>query len=152
MLLESFVTDRLNRNLTSIPWQKSWIDSSAYQFVEDTQKSVFFAVEKTETHYACLKSMQGNRTPQNIFNIGLISCGMLSRCSLKQASKIWSEVIFFFCKQKEKILFCVTASENHCSNSLLHYLVLGICTIFFKIGFTTQKVGSIKIFTLPNCK
>lgn len=88
--------------------------------------------------------MQGNRAPQNIFNIGLISCRMLSRCSLKQASQMWSEVIFFFCKQKEKILFCVTASENRCSNSLLHYLVHRVCTIFFKIGFITQKVRSKK--------
>lgn len=57
---------------------------------------------------------------------------------------MWSEVIFFFCKQKEKILFCVTASENRCSNSLLHYLVHRVCTIFFKIGFIIQKVRSKK--------
>lgn len=88
--------------------------------------------------------MEGNRAPQNIFNISLISCGMLSRCSLKQASKKWFEVRFFFSKQKEKILFCVTASENLCSNYLLHYLVLRICTIVFKIVFSTQKVSSMK--------
>lgn len=133
MLLESFVTDRLNRNLTSIPWQKSWIDSSAYQFVEDAQKSVFFAVEKTETHYACLKSMQGNRAPQNIFNIGLISCGMLSRCSLKQASKIWSEVIFFFASRKRK--FCFVSLHQKITVLILYCITLcsGFAPYFSKL-------------------
>lgn len=71
--------------------------------------------------------MQGNRAPQNIFNVGLISCGMLSRCSLKQASKMWSEVIFlFFANRKRKSCFV----SLHQKITVLILYCITLCTGF----------------------